>query len=109
MKVDFYEIDIAATFNLLLGRPWINEVKGVSSTLHQMIKFLYGNCIVTVMAEKYVGQGKESDVPLLEIRHEGDGELLLSGFRIEPQAQVLNLDYVKEMDLIRGDGSSTER
>lgn len=50
MKVDFYVMDIAATFNLLLGISWIHEVKGVSSTLHQMIKFPHGNCIVTARA-----------------------------------------------------------
>ncbi|KAF5933448.1 hypothetical protein HYC85_029619 [Camellia sinensis] len=38
-EVDFHVLEVPATFNLLLGRPWLHRVKAVSSTLHQMVKY----------------------------------------------------------------------
>ncbi|XP_070040090.1 uncharacterized protein [Nicotiana tomentosiformis] len=37
--VEFQVLDISATYNLLLGRPWIHTVGAVDSTLHQAVKF----------------------------------------------------------------------
>ena len=50
-EVEFIVLDIPATFSLLLGRPWFHKLEGVPSTLHQMIKFLYGEGTVTIEAE----------------------------------------------------------
>ena len=32
--IEFHVLDVPATFNLLLGRPWLHQGKAVSSTLH---------------------------------------------------------------------------
>ncbi|XP_075099397.1 uncharacterized protein LOC142176187 [Nicotiana tabacum] len=37
--VDFQVIDVPASYNLLLGRPWIYVSRAVASTLHQAVKF----------------------------------------------------------------------
>ncbi|XP_070023319.1 uncharacterized protein [Nicotiana sylvestris] len=37
--MEFQVLDIAVSYNLLLGRPWIHIAKAVSSTLHQVAKF----------------------------------------------------------------------
>jgi len=37
--MEFQVLDIAVSYNLLLGRPWIHAAKVVLSTLHQMVKF----------------------------------------------------------------------
>ncbi|XP_070007671.1 uncharacterized protein [Nicotiana sylvestris] len=37
--VDFQVIDVPASYNLLLGRPWIHAAGAVASTLHQVVKF----------------------------------------------------------------------
>ncbi|XP_070014755.1 uncharacterized protein [Nicotiana sylvestris] len=37
--VDFQVIDMPASYNLLLGRPWIHAAGAIASTLHQAIKF----------------------------------------------------------------------
>ncbi|XP_070008594.1 uncharacterized protein [Nicotiana sylvestris] len=37
--VEFQVIDVPASYNLLLGRPWIHAAGAVASTLHQAIKF----------------------------------------------------------------------
>ena len=47
-EVEFIVLDIPATFSLLLGRPWFHKLGGVPSTLHQMIKFPYGEGTVTI-------------------------------------------------------------
>ncbi|XP_070054832.1 uncharacterized protein [Nicotiana tomentosiformis] len=38
-EVEFQVLDISATYNLLLGRPWINTAGAVASTLHRALKF----------------------------------------------------------------------
>jgi len=37
--VEFQVLDISASYNLLLGRPWIHATGVVASTLHQAVKF----------------------------------------------------------------------
>ena len=37
--VKFQVMDCPTTYNALLGRPWIHQMKAVPSTLHQSIKF----------------------------------------------------------------------
>ncbi|XP_070032405.1 uncharacterized protein [Nicotiana tomentosiformis] len=37
--VEFQVLDISATYNLLLGQPWIYAAGAVASTLHQAVKF----------------------------------------------------------------------
>ncbi|XP_070002424.1 uncharacterized protein [Nicotiana sylvestris] len=37
--MEFQVLDVAMSYNLLLGRPWIHSAKAVPSTLHQMVKF----------------------------------------------------------------------
>ncbi|XP_070017965.1 uncharacterized protein [Nicotiana sylvestris] len=37
--MEFQVLDIAVSYNLLLGRPWIHAAKAVTSTLRQMVKF----------------------------------------------------------------------
>lgn len=39
--VEFHGMDIPATFNLLLGRPWLHDTGEIPSTLHQKVKFAY--------------------------------------------------------------------
>ena len=37
--VNFQVLDINASYNLLLGRPWVHRDEAVPSTLHEMINF----------------------------------------------------------------------
>ncbi|XP_070010063.1 uncharacterized protein [Nicotiana sylvestris] len=39
LDVDFQVIDVPASYNLLLGQPWIHVVGAIASTLHQVVKF----------------------------------------------------------------------
>ncbi|XP_077217951.1 uncharacterized protein LOC143852452 [Tasmannia lanceolata] len=47
-EIEFQVLDIKASFLLLLGRPWLHKVGVVPSTLHQKLKFIRNNRVVTV-------------------------------------------------------------
>ncbi|XP_074293498.1 uncharacterized protein LOC141620558 [Silene latifolia] len=56
-KVSCHVIDMASSFNLLLGRPWIHGVKALSSTLHRKIKIPLKGETVTIDATPIVVTG----------------------------------------------------
>ncbi|XP_021737565.1 uncharacterized protein LOC110704094 [Chenopodium quinoa] len=39
LQVKFLVIDTLSSYNMILGRPWIHEMKAIPSTYHQVIKF----------------------------------------------------------------------
>ena len=47
-----YVMDIRPSYSCLLGRPWIHEASAVTSTLHQMLKYLVNGKIVTFHSEE---------------------------------------------------------
>lgn len=52
-EVSFVVVDIPMIFNLLLGRPWIHLAGAILWSLHQKVKFISGNELVTVMAKDF--------------------------------------------------------
>ncbi|XP_077246134.1 uncharacterized protein LOC143886015 [Tasmannia lanceolata] len=56
--VEFQVLDIKTSFCLLLGRPWLHKVGVIPSTLHQKLKFIRNNRVITVKGdpEPEVGQ-----------------------------------------------------
>ncbi|XP_077237263.1 uncharacterized protein LOC143878932 [Tasmannia lanceolata] len=72
-EIEFQVLDIKASFLLLLGRPWMHKVGVVPSTLHQKLKFIRRNRVITVKGDPdlEIGQitpdltaGKSEDVSL---------------------------------------------
>ncbi|XP_070054573.1 uncharacterized protein [Nicotiana tomentosiformis] len=49
--VEFQVLDISATYNLLLGRPWIHATGAVASTLHQVVKFEWNHQEVIIQGD----------------------------------------------------------
>ena len=43
-------LDIPFSYNILLGRPWIHEMRVVPSTYHQCVKFPFHGSKVTIPA-----------------------------------------------------------
>ncbi|KAF2538156.1 hypothetical protein F2Q68_00021804 [Brassica cretica] len=39
MSTKFLLVDCQSSYNMILGRPWIHDMRAVPSTLHQMVKF----------------------------------------------------------------------
>ncbi|XP_074278447.1 uncharacterized protein LOC141602037 [Silene latifolia] len=56
-KVNFQVIDVASSFNILLGRPWIHTAGAVSSTLHRKIKIPLKGEVVTIDATPIIVTG----------------------------------------------------
>ena len=48
--VEFTMLDIPVTYTLLLGRPWYHILGGVPSTVHQKVKFLLDEKVITIDA-----------------------------------------------------------
>ncbi|XP_070004823.1 uncharacterized protein [Nicotiana sylvestris] len=49
--IEFQVSNISATYNLLLGRPWIHMAGAVPSTLHQNVKFVWNHQEVVIHGE----------------------------------------------------------
>ncbi|XP_077228396.1 uncharacterized protein LOC143861353 [Tasmannia lanceolata] len=50
-EIEFQVLDIKASFLLLLGRPGLHRVGVIPSTLHQKLKFIRNNRVVTVKGD----------------------------------------------------------
>ncbi|PKI60424.1 hypothetical protein CRG98_019188, partial [Punica granatum] len=72
-SVTFQVLDIPNTFSLLLGRPWIHSAGAILSSLHQKVKFIVEERIITVKGEEDYAIYKETAVPCISV---GDDENL---------------------------------
>ncbi|XP_077247313.1 uncharacterized protein LOC143887087 isoform X2 [Tasmannia lanceolata] len=77
--IEFQVLDIKTSFFLLLGRPWLHKVGVVPSTVHQKLKFIKDNRIVTVRGdpEPEVGQISQEQIGSSTI------DVSLTGFSLE--------------------------
>ena len=51
-NLEFIVMDINPSYNCLLRRPWIHMTSAIPSTLHQKVKFLANEDLITVVIEK---------------------------------------------------------
>ncbi|XP_070057108.1 uncharacterized protein [Nicotiana tomentosiformis] len=72
--VEFQVLDISASYNLLLGRPWIHAVGAVDSTLHQAIKFEWNHQEVIIHRDGSNPIYTNQTVPVVEHRRKLDGK-----------------------------------
>lgn len=78
-KVHFQVVDIAASFTLLLGCPWLHQASVIPSTLHQKIKLIVEDELVVIPASK-------------EIRICG-GQCVLEVQHVEPEARYFSYQF----------------
>ena len=69
-NVDFHVMDITPAYSCLLGRPWIHDAKAVPSTLHQKVKFIVDDKLVTVQAEDDILISGPSTQPYVDAAEE---------------------------------------
>lgn len=50
--INFQVMDINPAYSCLLGRPWIHAAGAVTSTLHQKLRFVVGDQLITVAGEE---------------------------------------------------------
>ncbi|KAL2322189.1 hypothetical protein Fmac_026568 [Flemingia macrophylla] len=63
-------MDITPAYSYLLGRPWIHDAKVVPSTLHQKIKFVVSDKLVTVQVEDDMLISKPPALPYMDVAKE---------------------------------------
>ena len=83
----FQVLRIQTSFNLLLSRPWIQEVGVIPSSLHQKVKFIHERRIIMIQFNRDIVTSSE---PMLQISHSED-DLHLTGFTFD-EVQVVNLE-----------------
>ncbi|KAL2340330.1 hypothetical protein Fmac_008270 [Flemingia macrophylla] len=69
-NVEFQVMDITPAYSCLLGRPWIHDAKAVPLTLHQKVKFVVGDKMVTVQAKDDMLISKPSTLPYVDAAEE---------------------------------------
>ncbi|XP_070017204.1 uncharacterized protein [Nicotiana sylvestris] len=72
--VEFQVIDVPASYNLLLGRPWIHVVGAVASTLHQAVKFEWNQREVIIDGDGSNPIYSRQAIPMIGGRRKIDGE-----------------------------------
>ncbi|PKI41728.1 hypothetical protein CRG98_037884 [Punica granatum] len=66
-SITFQVLDIPNAFSLLLGRPWIHSAGAVPSSLHQRLKFIVEEKLITVKGEEDYAIYKETAVPYISV------------------------------------------
>ena len=88
----FQVLRTPTSFNLLLGRPWINRAGAIPSSLHQKMKFIHEGQVITVQSTRDMFISAE---PVLQINH-SDDNLQLTGFTFD-EVQTLEMkDFCRE-------------
>ncbi|XP_077222805.1 uncharacterized protein LOC143856462 isoform X2 [Tasmannia lanceolata] len=80
--IEFQILDIKTSFCLLLGRPWLYKVGVIPSTLHQKLKFIRNNRVITVKGDPEPEVGQISQ----ELVTENTRDISLTGFSVEVSA-----------------------
>ncbi|XP_077215727.1 uncharacterized protein LOC143850353 [Tasmannia lanceolata] len=83
--VEFQVLDIKTSFFLLLGRPWLHRVGVVPSTVHQKLKFIKNNRIITVRGDPKpeVGQISQEQIG------SSTTDVSLTGFSLEVSTIIM--------------------
>ena len=71
--VGFQVLDISATYNLLLGSPWIHVAGAVAFTLHQVMKFEWNHQEAIIHGDGINPIYTSQTVPVIENRRKLGG------------------------------------
>ena len=92
-QVLFQVLRIPASFNLLLGHPWIHNTGVIPSSLHLKVKFIHDGRVITIPS---TGEAHLTSEPVLEISHGGD-DFLMIGFTFDEVQTVEPGDFVIDL------------
>ena len=67
---EFIVMDINPSYNCLLGRPWIHMAGAVPSTLHQNVKFIADENLITMVAEEDIVAMTTVSTPYIEVKED---------------------------------------
>ena len=86
-------MDIHPSYIMLLGRPWIHAARAVTSSLHQCLKYIMNEMLVTVKAEETIYMIKNVVVPFIEAEDCKD--------EYSHAFEIVNTDWVPENTMLR--------
>ena len=52
VEVDFIVVDAFSPYTAIMGRPWLNSLSVVSSTLHQKVKYPSGGQVLEIVGSQ---------------------------------------------------------
>ncbi|PKI56153.1 hypothetical protein CRG98_023450 [Punica granatum] len=93
-SITFQVLDIPNAFSLLLGRPWIHSADTVPSSLHQRLKFIVEEKLVTVKGEEDYAIYKETAE--INVGTEEEPRTLKIGTALNPTQRARMIDFLKE-------------
>ncbi|GLJ34133.1 hypothetical protein SUGI_0686150 [Cryptomeria japonica] len=79
-------LDLDLTYNILLGRPWIHEMRAIPSTYHRCIKFPHNGVEVTVKADPNPFIYCKNLRPRSEITIPANREVVPSSAYVDPES-----------------------
>ena len=82
-------MDIALSYNYFLGKPWIHSMGVVLSSLHQKLKFVIGNKVVSIGGEEDIIATTQTNTPYVE----PDKGITKPSFQL---FEFINTTYVKQ-------------
>ncbi|XP_060202527.1 uncharacterized protein LOC132630957 [Lycium barbarum] len=96
--VEFQVMDISASYNLLIGRPWIHMAGAVPSTLHQSLKFVWNRQEIVIHGEGNNPIYPENSIPVIESVERLDGSIFhIKEIMCTTQAERVKLPRVLMM------------
>jgi hypothetical protein len=58
-------MDNHSSYNILLGRPWIHAAGTLAFSLHQCLKYIMNEMLITVKAEEIVSMIRNVAIPFI--------------------------------------------
>ena len=89
------DVQVLRTVKNGVSTLWMHQVKAVSFTLHQMLKYPHGKGVAIVFRNSSIHPPPEVTTPVLEIVH-GDEDVFLSGFSLAEARVVQNILAIDE-------------
>ncbi|XXG85609.1 hypothetical protein AAC387_Pa11g0656 [Persea americana] len=97
MPEEFYIMDIPTTFNLILGRRWLNHMNAVMSSRHQCVKFPHLVKIMKLMGDPPVIEPEELQIlPTLQPAPITP-EVKIHGYKVDPLISLMDMDPTQNM------------
>ena len=70
VEVDFIVVDAFSPYIAIMGRPWLHSLGPVSFTLHQKVKYLFGDQVLEIVGSQ--SMARQCLIAAIQHKPEGD-------------------------------------
>ena len=56
VEVDFIVVDVFSPYTAIIGRPWLHALGAISFTLHQKVKYPFGDQVLEILGSQNVAR-----------------------------------------------------